>query len=57
MAGVAFEQHAIVTFLKSLCAEGDGLIEPNALADDRGFADNDAGAVIDEKIASDVAAG
>ena len=39
--------------LKAFGAESDGLIESDSLADDRGFADHDAGAVIDEKIASD----
>jgi hypothetical protein len=33
------------------------LINTHALADDRRFADDDAGAVIDEKVRSDVGAG
>ena len=38
----------------ALGAEGDGLIQPNTLADDRGLADNDSGAVIDEEVSPDV---
>ena len=53
MAGVAFDQ-SIFIFREALGAEGDGLIQPNTLADDRGLADDDSGAVIDEEVSPDV---
>ena len=57
MPRAAFDQGAILANLEALGAQGDGLIKPHAPADDRRFADDDAGSVIDEKAFADLGAG
>jgi hypothetical protein len=56
MARVALDQLAFVIGGEMPGAEGDGLIDAHIVADDRGLADHDAGAVIDEETRSDAGA-
>ena len=49
MPCIAFDQYSVLICREALGAQGDGLIQPHPLADDRRFTDDDAGAVIDEK--------
>ena len=48
---------AVFVQLEALCAKRDALIELHVLADGRRFADDDAGAVVDEEAAADLRAG
>jgi hypothetical protein len=57
MPCMAFDEVAFVVGGEALGAQRDGLIEPNALADDGGLADDDARAVVDEEGATDLGAG
>ena len=56
MAGIALGQLAFVIGGEMAGAEGDGLVDTHIVADDRGLADHDAGAVIDEETRSDAGA-
>ena len=57
MALDALDGVAVFVQLEALCAERDALIELHVLADGRRFADDDAGAVVDEKVVADRRAG
>ncbi len=57
MTGVALDQLAFVIGGEMPGAEGDSLVDPYVVADNRGLADHDAGTVIDEKARSDAGAG
>src|SRR5690606_12296025 len=50
-------QRAVLVGGKALGAQGDRLVDAHAFADDGGFADDYAGAVIDEEAAADLGAG
>ncbi len=53
----SLDQCAALVDREPLCAEGDGLVESHALADDGRLADHDAGAVVDEEASADGGAG
>lgn len=57
MAVDAFDGVAIVADGDAFGAEGDALIDFDVGANDGGFADYDAGAVVDEEVISDCGAG
>src|SRR6187455_3132173 len=57
MAQVAFYQRAMFIHRETLGAQRHGLIQPHMLANNSGFPDDDAGAVVNKKPASDFRAG
>ncbi len=57
MARLALFQLAVFTDGEALGAQRDGLVEADPIADDGSFADDNAGAVIDEKTLADGGAG
>src|ERR1044072_9721747 len=54
MTQPALDQVALVVGREAARAQGHGLIEAHPLADHRGFADDDAGAMVDEEAAADL---
>ena len=48
---------AVAVERKAFRAQGDALVEFHVVADDRGFADYDASAVVDEKVGADLRSG
>ena len=53
----ALDRVAVGIELERFCAEGDALVHFHMGADARGFANDDAGAVVDEKVRADLRAG